>query len=123
MTPEETGKLLGICAAYDNRNVDDSALYAWFRVIGDLPYGACETAVIEHYSNSREWIMPADVRKHVKREQRQLAERGRIRELLDPDAYRREVRAADDAFARKLAERTGGRAIKAVPEPDYGAPA
>lgn len=122
MTPEETGKLLGMCAAYDNRNVDDSALYAWFRAVGDLPFADCETAVIAHYRDSREWIMPADVRKRVKREQRELADRGRIHELLDPDAYRRQVQAADDAFARKLAERTGGRAIKSVPEPDYGSP-
>lgn len=122
MTPEEAGKLLGICAAYDNRNVDDSVLYAWFRVIGDLPYGACETAVINHYSASREWIMPADVRSRVKREQRDLADRGRIRELLDPDAYRAQVQWADAAFMRKLAERTGAKAIKDVPKPDYGEP-
>lgn len=122
MTPEEAGKLLGMCAAYDNRNVDDSAMYAWFRVVGDLPYGACETAVIEHYSASREWIMPADVRSRVKREQRDLAERGRVRELLDPDAYREQVASADEAFMRKLAARTGAKAIKGVPKPDYGTP-
>jgi hypothetical protein len=122
MTPEETGRLLGICAAYDNRNVDESSLYAWYRVVGDLPYGACETAVINHYSNSREWIMPADIRGRVKREQRDLADRGRVRELLDPDTYRAQVAAADGAFMRKLAAKTGGAAIKAAPEADYGTP-
>lgn len=107
MTPEETGKLLGICASYDNRAVDEISVYAWFRVVGDLPYGACETAVIDHYSTSREWIMPADVRNRVRREQRDLAERQRIRELLDPDAYRKSVAEADAAFLRKLQERAG----------------
>ena len=119
MTPEQTGKLLGICASYDNRQVDDIATYAWYRVVGDLPYGACETAVITHYSASRDWIMPADVRKHVKREQREVADHGRIRELLDADTYRSQVKAADTAFMRKLAARTNGVAIKAAPESDY----
>jgi len=117
MTPEEAGKLLGMCAAYDNRNVDDAALYAWFRVVGDLPYAECESAVIAHYSDSREWIMPADVRKRVKRAQYDAEDRGRIKQLLDPDAYRREVQAADAAFMRKLAQRTGGKELKAPPEP------
>jgi hypothetical protein len=117
MTPEEAGKLLGMCAAYDNRNVDDSALYAWFRVVGDLPYAECEAAVIAHYTDNREWIMPADVRKRVKRDQYAAEDRNRIRELLDPAAYRREVEQADQAFMRKLATRTGGKELKAPPEP------
>lgn len=119
MTPEETGRLLGLCASYDNRNVDDSALYAWFRAVGDLPFADCETAVIAHYRESREWIMPADVRTRVKRAQRDAADHGRIRELLDPDAYRAQVKAADDAFMRKLAARTGSLSVKGVPEADY----
>lgn len=122
MTPEEAGKLLGMCAAYDNRNVDDSALYAWFRVVGDLPYAECEQAVIAHYTDSREWIMPADVRKRVKRKQYEEEDRNRIRELLDPVAYRGEVAAADEAFMRKLAARTGDKQIKAAPNLDYGPP-
>jgi hypothetical protein len=117
MTPEETGKLLGLCASYDNRNTDDSVTYAWFRAIGDLPFAECETAVIAHYSQSREWIMPADVRTRVRRAQRELAEHGRIRELLDPAAYRHTVDAADSAFLRKLAQRTGNAELKAVSAP------
>lgn len=118
MTPEETGKLLGICAAFDNRNVDHSAVFAWYSAIKELPYPECESAVIAHYSDSREWIMPADVRTRVRRSQRDLAEHGRIHELIDPAAYRREVGAADSAFLRKLAARTGGElTLKASPEP------
>jgi hypothetical protein len=117
MTPEETGKLLGLCASYDNRNTDDSVTYAWFRAIGDLPFAECESAVIAHYTDSREWIMPADVRTRVKRQQRDQAERGRIKQVNDPAAYRREVQAADEAFMRKLAQRTGNAQLKAAPEP------
>lgn len=114
MTPEETGRILGLCASYDNRNTEDAATYAWFRAIGDLPFAECEQAVIDHYTEKREWIMPADVRTRVKRKQRDEADRGRIRELLDPDAYRREVQHADAAFMRKLAQRTGNARIKAA---------
>lgn len=39
-----------------------------------------------------------------------------VRELLDPDAYRRQVAEADAAFMRKLAERTGGKHLKAAGE-------
>lgn len=121
MTDEEVGKLLGMCAAFDNRNVDDSVAYAWSCVVGDLPYAECEEAVISHYSQSREWIMPADVRTRVKRKQRDQAERARIREVLDPAAYRAEVAAADDAFTCKLAARTGGARLKEPPAL-YGSP-
>jgi hypothetical protein len=62
---------------------------------------------VAHYSDSRDWIMPSDIRTRVKRKQRDIEDRGRIRELLDPGAYRAQVEAADSAFLRKLAARTG----------------
>ncbi|MGH3415020.1 MAG: hypothetical protein ACRDVE_14510 [Actinocrinis sp.] len=114
MTPEEIGKLLATCAAFDNRKTDDSAVLAWLGAVGDLSHPECEAAVIAHYSDSREWIMPADVRSRVRRKRRVAADHGRIRELLDLDAYRREVDQADKAFMRKLAERTGGKQLKAA---------
>ena len=40
--------------------------------------------------------------------------------LLDPDAYRADLEARDAAFLRKLAERTGGARLRALPPPDYG---
>jgi hypothetical protein len=39
-----------------------------------------------------------------------------------PCAYGLKVAAADDTFMRKLAAKTGGAAIKAPPEADYGTP-
>lgn len=107
MTPEETGNLLSVCAAYDRRTVGEIDVIAWYRVVGDLPYTDCEAAVVAHYTTSREWIMPADIRTRVKRGQRDLADRSRIRELLNPDVYRAQVASADTAFLRKLEARTG----------------
>lgn len=115
MTPQETGKLLGICAAYDNRAADEAAVYAWYRVLGKLPYAACESAVVAHYAESREWIMPADVRRRARRELDHAADQQRLRDILDPGAYRRSVDAADAAFMRKLQARTS-RTLRAVDE-------
>lgn len=100
MTPEETGNLLGDCAAYDRRTVGEADVIAWHRIIGDLPYHDCQAAVIAHYTESREWIMPADIRSRVKRAQRDADGPRRLRDLLNPAAYRKQVEAAD---ARTLA--------------------
>lgn len=114
MTLDETIDLLTTCAAYDRRTIGKSDAVAWHAVVRDLPFADAQQAVFAHYSESREWIMPADVRQRVKRKQRDEAERGRIRELLDPAAYRREVEQADAAFMRKLAQRTGNAQLKAA---------
>jgi hypothetical protein len=62
--------------------------------------------------------MPADIRGRVKRALRATEDARRLRELLDPAAYRTEIEAADSAFLRKLAARTGRhptwRAIEAA---------
>lgn len=117
MTLDETIDLLTTCAAYDRRTIGKSDAVAWHAVVRDLPFEYAQQAVFAHYSESREFIMPADVRTRVRRRQRDEAERGRIKQLLDPDAYRREVDAADQAFMRKLARRTGNAELKAPPEP------
>jgi hypothetical protein len=117
MTLDETIDLLATCAAYDRRTIGKTDAVAWHAVVGDLPFADAQQAVFAHYAESREWIMPADVRQRVKRKQRDEADRGRIHQILDPEAYRREVERADDAFMRKLARRTGGAELKAPPEP------
>jgi hypothetical protein len=117
MTLDETIDLLTTCAAYDRRTIGKADAVAWHAVVRDLPFTDAQEAVFAHYSESREWIMPADVRTRVKRKQRDEADRGRIRQLLDPAAYRAEVEQADAAFMRKLAQRTGNAALKAPPEP------
>jgi hypothetical protein len=116
MTLDETIDLLATCAAYDRRTVGKTDAIAWHAVVKDLPFEYAQQAVFAHYSESREFIMPADVRTRVRRRQRDEAEHGRIKQLLDPDAYRREVDQADAAFMRKLAQRTGNAQLKAAPE-------
>jgi hypothetical protein len=123
VTPEETGKLLGICAAYDRRTVGEADVIAWYRVTGDLPYTGCEAAVIAWYTTHREWIMPADIRGAVKRAQHAAEDHASIGELLDPAAYQAKIAAADSAFLRKLAARTGQPVELNAIEPAYSEPA
>jgi hypothetical protein len=98
MNATEVSKVLARMALYDNRKVGDLDVIAWLDVIGDLPFADAEQAVITHYQESRERIMPADVRQRVKAVR---AERLRVAapdlvppaELLDDtDAYREWLR-------------------------------
>ena len=66
MNVEETGRVLGKCASYDRRKEGDAQTIAWFQAIGDLSYEDCIAAVIAHYTETAEWIMPAHVRTRVK---------------------------------------------------------
>ena len=66
MNLEETGRLVGHMALYDNRRTSDPDTLAWYQVIGDLPYDDAKAAVIGHYAESTDRIMPAHVRNRVK---------------------------------------------------------
>ena len=66
MNAKEAGKLIGLMALYDNRKQEDPAdVVAWLKVAGDLRYADCDAAVVAHYRESRERIMPADIRQRV----------------------------------------------------------
>ena len=66
MNATQAGKLIGLMALYDNRKADDPAdVVAWLKVVGDLAYRDAEAAVVGHYRESRERIMPADIRQRV----------------------------------------------------------
>jgi hypothetical protein len=104
MTPDETVDLLTVAAAFDQRTVGEGDAMAWHAVLGDLTFADAKQAVLGHYANTRERIMPADVRERVKEIRRnrfQDAEKpAPPPELLDdPDAYCAAVRAANAAIA------------------------
>ena len=67
MTPAEAAALLALAAAYDNRKPDADAAQAWALALDGYPFTDCRTAVVEHYRESREWMMPSDVIDGVKR--------------------------------------------------------
>lgn len=66
MTPEQLGEILGMAASVDARvEVGDGPTTMWFATIGDLPFGDARNALVAHYRESGERVMPADVRRRV----------------------------------------------------------
>lgn len=63
MNLEETSKVLGKLALYDNRKVGQADVLAWHEVLGRLDLRDCLEAVTVHYSESSQRAMPADIRK------------------------------------------------------------
>lgn len=90
-------KLLTEIAAYDYRRVNfgDMEIEAWFRALDDLAYDDASAAVVSFYRESKDSIMPADVR-HIVRdkvaaEKRAARERPPALELtsrFEPDEVR-----------------------------------
>ena len=110
MTPDETVDLLTVAAAFDQRTVGEGDAMAWYAVVGDLDFTEAKQAVIGHYTDSTDRIMPAHVRVRVK-----AARRDRLaRELVTPppaeltEAPGR-YKAALDAEIRKIAD---GRSVQ-----------
>ena len=115
MNAIETGKLLGLMAHYDNRNVGPSDVAAWLRIPGwtEIPYAAAEAAVLAHYGDSRERMMPADVRGRVNEARRERLENAPVLDpphevADDPAAYREWL----EREQRKIAD--GGTGLRAV---------
>jgi hypothetical protein len=66
MNTDEVIDLLTLAASYDRRKVGESDVAAWGLAIGDLPFADTREAVIAHYRESTDWIMPAHVRQRVR---------------------------------------------------------
>ena len=104
MNAEETGRLLAKCASYDRRKIGEAEVIAWLQVLGDLNYRDCEAAVVGHYTETTDWIMPAHVRQRVKAIRARRLDRAKIpappAELLDDwPAYQAALHASRVAAA------------------------
>lgn len=105
MNAKEAGDLLAKCASYDRRTTGEADIIAWLQALGDLSYRDCEAAVVAHYADSTDWIMPAHIRHRVKEIRRIRLQDTEIPapppELLNnPPAYRAWLREA----ARRIAD-------------------
>jgi len=65
--PTEAAALLTIAAAFDNRKPDADQAKAWAMALDGLRFEDCREVIIEHYRNSREWLMPVEVVAGVRR--------------------------------------------------------
>lgn len=92
MNIRETARLLGLAASFDNRNITDNAVVAWQAALADVDFTDAQAAVVRHFRDSTDYLMPAHVRRgaeDVARERRRAE-----RERLEADAaYDRAIEA------------------------------
>lgn len=67
MKPSEAAMLLGVASAYDRRTVGQADAEAWAAALGGLDLNDCRQAIIDHYADSTEWLMPAHIKRAVRR--------------------------------------------------------
>lgn len=66
MSPAQAAALLGICSACgDNRKPDEDVAKTWAVLLDDLTFEDCRDAIVAHYREFSDWIMPADIRRRV----------------------------------------------------------
>ena len=121
MTLAETIDLLALAAAFDRRNIGESDSVAWHAALGDIPFADAQEAVIGHYRESREFIMPADVWNRVKAVRKDRIARALVDapapELTEtPGRYK----AALGEMVRRLGDGFGVR--RAIEPPRQGPP-
>lgn len=126
MSPADAGKLLALCAAFDNRKPDTSgmAAAAWADALGGLSFEDCAAAIRKHYRETDRYIMPSHVRAGVDKLNELRAAR-----LRASDEWREERRAVEAppeqrvkpeairAFIEQFAAR------RALPDDDAGSAA
>lgn len=102
MKPTEAAALLTIAAAFDNRKPDADAAKAWALALADYRFEDAREAVVAHYREGTDWIMPSHVVTRVKRiRAKRLAEYGEpdVPSGLEEAEYRAYLRDARRAIA------------------------
>lgn len=67
MNRSEAATILALCASYDRRTIGEADVAAWIQVIGDLRFQDVSQAIVGHYSRSRDFVMPSEIRTEVRR--------------------------------------------------------
>ncbi|WBP89488.1 zinc finger domain-containing protein [Kitasatospora cathayae] len=73
MTPSQVAELLTMASAFDRRTVGKTDVMAWHLVLRDVDFEQAQTAVAAHYADTRDWIMPSDIRHRVRKQREQAA--------------------------------------------------
>ncbi len=94
MTLDEVIDLLTVAAVFDFRTIGEADACAWHATLGDLAFDDSRTAVVGHYRDSRERVMPADVRQRVKAIRRDRLDRAILPapDTDDQAEYRAEIK-------------------------------
>jgi hypothetical protein len=108
-------------AACPSQQMADFTPDVWHEILpASFTLDECRAAVVAIVRRGERWLDLGTIVAEVRRVRADAAEREHARIVLDPDALRADIDAKDAAFMRKLAERTGGAQLKAIPPPDYG---
>lgn len=70
MKLSETGELLVLISAYDNRNFNKETTAAWYDLLSPYTLAEGKYAVKKHYAEHPDWLMPSHVRSIIKAERR-----------------------------------------------------
>ncbi|MQS14486.1 hypothetical protein F7Q99_20010 [Streptomyces kaniharaensis] len=73
MTPSQVAELLTMASAFDRRTVGKTDVMAWHLVLRDVDFEQAQAAVAAHYADTRDWIMPSDIRHRVRKQRDQAA--------------------------------------------------
>lgn len=112
MTRAETALLLAQCAAFDRRTIGDADVIAWHAALNDVAYEDAQTAVVEHYRDSLDYLMPAHVRATVRRMRTaRLADGVEPVPVADPDDVVAYQRALREQRSRRASARSSGLAL------------
>lgn len=63
MNRSECAQLLTVVASYDRRTLGEADVIAWHGTLGDLTFDECRDAVVKHYAQQTDWVMPAHLRR------------------------------------------------------------
>lgn len=68
MNPSEAAIVLTFAAAYDRRTVGEADAKAWALALPHVRVKDAQAAIVEYYRESREFLMPSDVGRIVRRQ-------------------------------------------------------
>lgn len=97
-------ELLAVAQSFDRRTVGDFDAEGWRRAMHGLQLEDCKQAIVEHFTISTDWLMPAHVRQAVQRIRRDRLERRAFDWVPDADpddpiAYQRALRHGNERAA------------------------
>lgn len=84
MNQTEVAKLLTVASAIDNRTVADEQVIAWHAALRQLPYDVAQEALVRHFRDSTEYLLPGHISKQAKTIRAEQEREARIRRQIEP---------------------------------------
>lgn len=108
MNLAEVGEVIAAVQIFDNRKADEATIKTWHKVLSRYTLEDCLDAVVAHYTESTEWLMPAHIIRFVKRR------RARRIELAGNPVLHFEDEYDDDNTRRDNADQLQRRLVEMI---------